>query len=120
MPNIKVEPSAKPPAPKISDLAEKHDNHEKALIALSSAQEEITELKDARREERIGWIVVCVILFDCALLLNADNAAGPLIIGILQIAALAVAAKRLGVEEFYALFANIMNRFGEMVVGKND
>jgi len=72
------------------------------------------------REERVGWIVVCVILFDCLFFLNANNWAGPLIIGIMQIAVLAIVAKRLGVEEFYALFMSIMNRFGKMTLGKDD
>lgn len=120
MPNIKTGQQITPLGPKFSDLAEKHSDHETALIALSSAQEEITELKDARREERIGWIVTCVILFDCAFLLNAENATGPVIIGLLQIGVLAVMAKRLGVEEFYALFANMTNRIGNILGGKGD
>lgn len=106
--------------PKLTDLAQEHDSHEKAIIALSDAQEEIAGLLDARKEERVGWIVVCVILFDCALLLNAENSAGPIVIGILQIAALAVLAKRLGVQEFYALFAKATSRFSEVLTGKTD
>lgn len=105
--------------PSLSDLAADYDDHSKALKALAEAQEEIGQLRDARREERVGWIVVSVILFDCALLLNAENSVGPLIIGILEIAVLAIAAKRLGVEEFYALFSAIMHRFGSMTLGKD-
>mgnify|MGYP000846779383 CR=1 FL=1 len=37
-----------------------------------------------------------------------------------EIAVLAIVAKRLGVEEFYALFMSIMNRFGKMTLGKDD
>lgn len=106
--------------PALADLAEQHDNHEKALIALADAQEELTGIKDARREERLGWIVTSVILFDCAMLLNAENAVAPLIIGLLQIGVLAVMAKRLGVEEFYALFANMAKRMADVVSGKAD
>lgn len=115
-PALKEPQSAKP---SLSDLAADYDDHSKAIKALAEAQEEIGQLRDARREERVGWIVVSVILFDCAMLLNAENSIGPLIIGVLQIACLAIVAKRMGVEEFYALFSAVMHRFGSMAMGKD-
>lgn len=72
------------------------------------------------REERIGWIVVCVILFNCAMILNAENLAGPLVIGVMEIATLAIAARRMGVEEFYALFVGVMHRWGSMVMSEKE
>lgn len=110
----------KPSLSSLGALAEKHDTHEKAIKALSAAQIEITDIKDARREERIGWIVVSVILFDCLFLLSAENWSGPIVIGVLEIGMLAVAAKRLGVEEFHALFMGALNRFGGMIMGKDE
>lgn len=115
-----MSPNQPSKAPSLSDLSTNYDNHSKAIKALAEAQEEIGELRDARREERVGWFVVSVILFDCAMLLNAANSIGPLIIGVLQIAVLAIVAKRMGVEEFFALFSAIMHRFGDMVMGKSD
>jgi hypothetical protein len=106
--------------PSLTELAADYDDHSKAIKALAEAQEEVGQLRDARREERVGWLVICVILFDCAMLLNAENSVGPLIVGILQIAVLAIVAKRMGVEEFYALFSAIMHRFGDMVMGKGE
>ena len=122
MPNTTpVKPPSKPDKPSLADLtdllASEHDTHDKAIRALSDAQEESAGLKDARNEERVGWMVVAVILFDCALFLNAENATAPVVIGILQIALLALLAKRLGVEEFYALFSKVMHRFAGMVSG---
>lgn len=105
--------------PSLSDLAADFDDHSKAIKALAEAQEEIGQLRDARKEERVGWIVVSVILFDCAMLLNAENSIGPLIIGVLEIAVLAIVAKRMGVEEFFALFSAVMHRFGDMTLGKD-
>ena len=102
----------------LADLAVQHDSHEAAISALANAQEEIAGLRDSIPEERVGWIVISVILFDCALLLNADNSTGPIIIGILQIALLALIAKRMGVEEFYALFAKIMGKMADAASGK--
>lgn len=122
MPNTTpVNPPSQPAKPSLTSLtdllASEHDTHDKAIRALSDAQEEIAGLKDARKEERVGWIVISVILFDCALFLNAENAVAPVIIGILQIALLALLAKRLGVEEFYALFSKLMHRFAGMAGG---
>lgn len=99
---------------------ERPETHEKALQALAAAQEEIAELQDSQREERIGWIVATVILFDCLFLLRSENWSGPLIIGILEFAVLAVAAKRLGVQEFAALFGAVIDRFTNMAFGKGD
>ena len=110
-------PLVKPSFAALTELASTHDTHEKALKALSDAQEELTAIKDARNEERVGWIVISVILFDCALFLNAQNATAPVVIGVLQIAMLALLAKRLGVEEFYALFSKVMHRFAGMAAG---
>ena len=123
MTNTKPEHLPEKPKPTLGTLgvlAEKHDTHEKAIKALSAAQNEITDIKDSRREERIGWIVVTVILFDCMFLLSAENWSGPIVIGVLQIGMLAVAAKRLGVEEFHALFMGALNRFGGMIMGKGE
>ena len=54
------------------------------------------------------------------MILNAENLAGPLIIGVMEIALLAIIAKRMGVEEFYALFVGVMQKWGTMVMGKDD
>ena len=96
------------------------DDHNRLAQALADAQQELDRIKDKRREERVGWIVVCVILFNCAMILNADNLAGPLIVGILEITILAILAKRMGVEEFYGLFVAVMHKWGGMVMGKED
>lgn len=108
---MNTKPASNALAPKLTDLVnEDSDEHSKALKALSEAQEEIASLKDRLREERLGWIVLLVIVFDCALLLQADNAGGPIVIGLLEFAALSVLAARMGVEEFATLFKNVFNR----------
>jgi hypothetical protein len=117
--NTTPAPSESQPA--LTDLVEEEpDDHSQAVKALSAAQEEITALKDQLREERLGWIVVLVILFDCFFLLNAQNAGGPLVIGILEFAALSVLAARMGVEEFAALFKNVFHRMADGVSGSKD
>ncbi|MBV7255566.1 hypothetical protein KCG44_02070 [Pacificimonas sp. WHA3] len=110
--------STAPDKPSKFDLLKtEHDDYDKALTALADAQDEITELKDRRREERLAWIVAATIIFDCMVLLKADNLGGPLIIGLIQIAALAVVANRLGVEEFAGLFRGMINTLTDKTFG---
>ena len=84
-----------------------------AAQALNETQESNVEQDDGRREERFLWIVACVILFDCAFLLNADNFAGPIIIGLFQLVVIVVIAKRLGVQEIVALIYNLIDKMGK-------
>lgn len=113
---------AKPePEPKLSDiLAPEQEEHTKLAKALAEAQEEITQLKDARHEERVGWIVVLVIVFDCFQLLHANNAGGPIVIGILELALLSVVAARMGVQEFATLLKNVFDRMASGITEKRD
>lgn len=83
-------------------------------------QQDYDGLRERRLEERIGWIVACCILFNCAMLLNAENLAGPIIIGLLEVALLAIMAKRMGVEEAYGLFTRGLQRWGGVIAGKED
>ncbi len=116
-----VPQKAQPQKPQLTDLiAPEREEHTKLAQALSEAQEEITQLKDARHEERIGWIVVVVIVFNCFVLLRADNAGGPIVIGILELAILSVVAARLGVEEFRTLFKNVFERMAGSITDSRD
>lgn len=118
---MNIPPASIVSQPALTDLvAEETDDHSQAVKALSAAQEEITALKDRIREERLGWIVVIVILFDCFFLLNAQNAGGPIIVGVLEFAALSVLAARMGVEEFAALFKSVFHRMADSISGKPD
>ncbi len=116
-----VPPKPKPkPLTPLADLTSEQEDHTKIARALSDAQEELTALRDARNEERIGWIVIVVIVFDCFVLLRADNAGGPLVIGVLQLALLSVVAARLGVQEFATLFKNVFERAARSITEKGD
>lgn len=104
-------------ASNLASVSADSDN-DKISSALADAQNEISALRDQISEERVGWLVVCVILFNCMFLLEADNWAGPIIIGIMELSGLAIIAKRMGVEEFHGLFMGIMSRFGNMLASK--
>lgn len=91
---------------------------DKATQALADAQEEIAQLKDKMREERMGWIVLCTLIFDCFLFLNASNWSGPIVIGLIEFGALSVIAARLGIEEFAAIFNQMISRVTHLIAGR--
>ncbi len=86
---------------------------DKAVQALAETQEENAGVKDDRREERFLWVCACVILFDCAVFMNAQNLGGPLIVGIIELLALVILARRLGVEEVKELVFGLIDRLGK-------
>lgn len=67
-------------------------------------------VKDDRREERFLWVCACVILFDCAVMLNAENVIAPSGIILLEVMALIVLAKRMGIEEIQELVYGLIDR----------
>jgi len=67
-------------------------------------------VQDDRREERFLWVCACVILFDCAVMLNAENIIAPLGIILLEVMALIVLAKRMGIEEIQELVYGLIDR----------
>lgn len=86
---------------------------DKAVQALVETQEENTEVKDERREERFLWVCACVILFDCSIFMNAENFGGPLIVGVIELLALVILARRLGVEEVKELVFGLIDRLAK-------
>jgi len=55
--------------------------------------------KDHRREERLLWIIISVILLNITFFTSMESILGPIVIGLLQLIVLTVVAKRLGLEE---------------------
>lgn len=77
-------------------LSDKPDKQDEQIQNLSKS---LTEERDARKEERLLWILVSVILLNVAFFSSMESTLGPLIIGFLQLIALTVVATRLGLEE---------------------
>lgn len=67
--------------------------------AQARLEAENVALKDAIREERFGWILLSIILFDMAMFANIQTTGVPIAILLLQALLLIVLARRLGVQE---------------------
>jgi hypothetical protein len=66
-------------------------------------QGELARLHAERQEERFVWIVCIVVILDLYFLLPAENWAGPVVIGVLQLIALLVVANKCQVNPILPL-----------------
>lgn len=72
---------------------------DKSAIASEHASKLVSRLQDQIREERFLFLLAGLILLDAHILGSMENWAAPVVIGILQIFALLILARRCGVEE---------------------
>jgi hypothetical protein len=96
------------------DKTEPETKKDSALAALEG---QLQAEKDARMEERFIWVVICVILIDVIWLRTSPNATFPIVILILELIALLVLARRMGVHDFVKLIDRILYGFGQKGTG---
>ena len=80
--------------------------------AKAALERELSELKDARLEERFVWIVVTVTLLDVIWFHDSSNATLPVVAMILELVALMVLARRMGVDDFVQLIGRVLHGIG--------
>lgn len=80
--------------------------------ALAALESNLQSEKDARMEERFIWLVISVILVDVIWLRNSPNSTFPIVVLILELVALLVIARRMGVNDFVQLMDRILHGFG--------
>lgn len=86
---------------------------------IAELEEQLTEERDARKEERFLSFLICVILFDVVFFSAMDNFIGPLAILLLQLIVLAVMARRLGIQEVASLMDRVAGRLASSITGKD-
>ena len=87
----------------LSDQPNKHDEQIQELTNLLSKE------TDQRKEERLIWILISVILLNVAFFTSMESFLGPLVIGLLQLIGLTVVATRLGLEESVQIINRMIN-----------
>jgi hypothetical protein len=85
--------------------------------AKASIERELSEQKDARMEERFVWIVVTAILLDIIWFHDSTNATLPIVVMILELVALMVIARRMGVDDFVQLIGRVLHGIGNKGAG---
>lgn len=66
--------------------------------------------KDGRREDRFLFVVALVIIFDVWVMQDVDTWTLPLVVGITQLFALLIFARRMGVEEIHFWLNQLLPR----------
>ncbi|HEX2559132.1 hypothetical protein [Phenylobacterium sp.] len=80
--------------------------------ALEALQEQLEGEKDARSEERFVWIVLMVILLDIIWFRDSENPTLPVVVLVLELVALMVLARRMGVDDYVTLVGRILAQIG--------
>ena len=104
-------PPLQPPQPEPSLgplLAEPAARRDEQIAAL---QTEIDDLRNRHAEDKFIWFIVGIAAFDVAALLRAENWTGPIVIGVIQVIAIAVMADRCKVD----LVAPLIDKLTGMV-----
>lgn len=86
------------------------DEATQAYAQIAQLQEELTEQRDARREDKFIFIVVSVLLLDVVFFSVMDSFGGPLALLILELLILIPLAKRMGMEEIAEMLDRVLKR----------
>ena len=100
------------PATDFADLGE-GTSPSKIDQQVQSLTDQVEGLKLGQREERLGWVIVCIILIDVIWFRNSPNPTFPIAILILQLIALFVLALRLNLPHMTQLFMALVSRIGD-------
>lgn len=79
-----------------------------AAMASASLEADLQNERDGRKEERFIFIVIIVSLVDTILFMQLENWTGPVIIGLIQLIALMVYARRSNIDEIVQLMDRLI------------
>lgn len=80
--------------------------------ALDELGKQLEAAKDLRREERFIWLVAVVILIDVLWFKDAENAALPVIVLLLELVILFILARRMGIDDIVQLLDRLLHAVG--------
>lgn len=83
--------------------------------AIAALQNEIQALKNDRNEERFLLIVIIIVMFDAFIFTHMSNWAGAFVIGVIEIFAIAVLARRWSIEEIPQILSKFLDRTAERI-----
>lgn len=81
--------------------------------ALDQLANDLEREKDARKEERFLLVTALIVLADAYIFSNMENWTGPLVIGVIELVALAVLARKWGVQEVARFLAMFFQRLAD-------
>jgi len=105
-------PNKKTDTEKLADISLDEESP-KLAIAKSELEDEDEAAENRIGEERFIWTVVVVILFDAYVFTQMANWAGALVIGVIELVAIIVLAKKCRVEEIAGMLTRLLDRVGD-------
>lgn len=78
-------------------------------MASASLEQELQRERDSRKEERFIFILIIISLVDTILFMQLESWAGPVIIGLIQLVALMVYARRSNIDEIVQLMDRLIS-----------
>lgn len=82
---------------------------------IGELEPELEKERDLRKEERVGWVIVVVILLDILLLGQMSNPVTPIGIFVLELIALLIFAKRSGIQYVAVLLDRLIGSVGKRI-----
>jgi TRAP-type C4-dicarboxylate transport system permease large subunit len=78
--------------------------------SIAVLEQQLEAERDARREERFVFIILCVILLNVVLFSVLDGLGGPLALLVLELIILVPLARRMGIDEIHQILSNVLDR----------
>jgi len=83
--------------------------------ALAALQNEIQDIKNDRNEERFLLVTIIIVLVDALIFAHMENWAGAIVIGVIEIFAIAVLARRWRIEEIPQILSKFLDRTADKI-----
>jgi hypothetical protein len=81
--------------------------------AQADLADQLERERDARKEERFLLVVLIIVISDAFIFSHIDSWSGPVVIGVIELVALAVLARKWGVQEVAQFLAMFFQRIAE-------
>jgi hypothetical protein len=86
---------------------------EEESSALGELANELERERDARKEERFLLVMIVVVIADAYMFSQMENWTGPLVIGVIELVAIAVIARKWGIQEVAQFLSMFFQRIAE-------
>ena len=92
-------------------LSDEPGQHDQQIQGLSK---DVARERDARKEARLVWILISLILLNVAFFSSMQSILGPLVIGVLELVVLVIIAQRMGKEEVVQLVDRLIGTVAKL------
>ena len=84
---------------------------------IEELQKDLDREVDARKEERMLWVLAVLILFDAYLFTSMENIMGPIVILVFQLIVVVLVARKMGMEQVTEMIDRMMAMLAKGISG---